>query len=218
MTLTRRAPSSRRPGRGQRRLRAPLPRRRAGPPADSHRLRRRAPLQGRDHAAAGRAGAARTWPATRPMPAALAARSGSWPPEAPLASSLRPRPGQAAARAGRGLPHRLRGRVRRAPRRGRGRDRRGRRPGGGARPGRGAASAVHRDPHQVVRRRVASARRAHAGDLPRDAAGRDGWPPARQLRGHAAQGHHRRAAARAGASVRRLEARHGLPPAACAWS
>ena len=50
------------------------------------------------------------------------------------------------------------------------------------------------------------ARRAHARALPRHPARRDRRPPARQLRGHAAQGHGCRAAADAGAPVRAARA------------
>ena len=86
---------------------------------------------------------------------------------------------QAGTRAGRGLPHRLRGRLRRAARRRRGRHREHRGPRGRARHARGHAAAVPRHPHQVVRRGVEGARRADARDLPRHAARRDRRPAAR---------------------------------------
>ena len=170
----------RRARRGRTAPSAALPGRSRGAPAGAHRLRRRAALQGRDHPPARRAGAAQLPPtaatrsssraawascrAARPTLDAAAlrgvrARAGRAPTRTPTPGS--PSPSTSAccaklrARAGGGLPHRLRGRLRRAPRRRGGRDRRGGRARGGARAWRdGHAAAVPRHPHQVVRRRM----------------------------------------------------------------
>ena len=110
---------------------------------------------------------------------------------------------QARPRSRGRFPHRLRRRLRRAPRRRRRRDRAARRDASSrARMTGSTHAALHRHPHQVVRRRMEAARRAHARALPRHAARRDAAAPARQLRGHAAQGHHPRAAAHPGPPAR----------------
>ncbi len=194
----------RRARRGQPRLHAGLPGRPRGAAAGAHRLRRRAAVQGRDDVAARRASLARTMDGYGNSPAELARGVGFTTDQAGLAGhdGPRARPPQARTRAGRGLPHRLRGRLRRPPRRRGGRHRDHRGPRGRARHARRPAAAVPRHPHQVDGRGVEGAQRAHARDLPRHAARRDRRPAARQLRRHAAQGHRRRAAADAGAAVR----------------
>ncbi len=198
-----------------------LPGRPRGAPAGAHRLRRRAPVQGRDHAPPRRARAAQhgaTARRARARPrrglradasadadaAALRARSSATRraaqerPTAWLAFTVHERVlAQARARAGRGLPHRLRGRLRRPPRRRGGRDRRRRRARGRAR----ACAEGTLPPFLGIRIKSFGeewkARGARTLELFLDTLlGATGGTPARQLRRHAAQGHDRRAAAR----------------------
>ena len=197
-----------------------LPGRPRGAAAGPHRLRRRAPVQGRDHVAPRRRlGAARRWtryaPRRRPTlrrrgDAAFDARespTAGWP-----TTVLRARAAQARARAGRGLPHRLRGRLRRPPRRRGGRDRRS--------PPRARSRAGMREgtlpPFIGIRIKSFGeewkARSARTLDIFLDTLlGETGGRLPDELRRHAAEGHGRRAAADAGAPVRdRSSARHGL--------
>ena len=96
-------------------------------PADPHGVRRRAPVQGRYR----RAGSARRRSgcstSTRPTPATLGRGARPRPPAAAERVYARVAR-ETAARAGRGLPSRLRGRLRQPAGRRRGRPRRSRRP------------------------------------------------------------------------------------------
>ena len=94
----------------------------AAPPAGAHRLRRRAPVQGRTprrSSASSRCARSRTY-----APDAATFAEAHRPRSAPLAArGLPARRRQADARAGRGFPDRLRGRLRQPPRRRGGRPR-----------------------------------------------------------------------------------------------
>ena len=216
----RRQGPSRRARRRQPRVHAGVSGRPRGAAAGPHRLRRRAAVQGRDHVAPRRGGArddghlrphaGRLRPRRRlhrPIPTAGwrrpstsgcgASSNASRSRTSASTSRMASAPGPDAEEDATAISRRARGRAGHAGRR---------------------AAAVHRHPHQVDRRGVEGAQRAHARDLPGHAARRDRRPPARQLRGHAAQGHGRRAAADAGAAVRdpRAPARPGGRHAAAA--
>ena len=111
---------------------------------------------------------------------------------------------QADARAGRGLPHRLRGRLRQPARRRGGRPRARRRRRGRGRPDGRHAAAVHRHPHQAAQRGAQAAQPAHARSVPDRAARATRRRAAAELRRHAAEDHRARAGRGAGVGLRRV--------------